>query len=299
MITGIGHVEMTVRDIAACSEVYGKELGFEELARGEGADGGQIAMFVCGTSVLELRENPDAVNGFLPSGEKKDPMDVPGSVGHFAFYAEDNDEAFVVLKDVLLSKTRATKDGPAVQPVDHAYMQRSLLEFDDPNGYVVQIADVLDPREHLKDRRAEKTALAAAAGGAGLLRGFDHLHIGCTDVALNRQVFGRQLGLAEVSHRMGEGDMPEGSEEAIFAAGLADLEISQNPAAAGRRYGAGTVTSMGFWTDDVDQAYGTMQDRGASVGGPPAQIAALPGVSRRAFTFEGLNGLRLEIAQRG
>jgi len=48
-----------------------------------------------------------------------------------------------------------------VQPADHAYMQRSLLEFDDPNGYVLQVADVLDPRDHLKARRAEKTALAA------------------------------------------------------------------------------------------------------------------------------------------
>ena len=85
MITGIGHVEMTVRDIAACSEVYGKELGFEELARGEGADGGQIAMFVCGTSVLELRENPDAVNGFLPSGEKKGPHGRAGLGRPFRF----------------------------------------------------------------------------------------------------------------------------------------------------------------------------------------------------------------------
>ena len=298
MITGIGHLQMTVGDVAACREVYGAQLGLEELASGKGPDGASVVVLDAGTSVLELRERADAVNAFLPSGEKKDHLDVPGSVGHLAFYVEDNDEAFAALKEVLLGKSRATKDGPSVQPIDHAYMQRSLLEFDDPNGYVVQIADVLDPREHLKERRAEKTALAAAVGRPGLLRGLDHLHIGCSDVASSREVFSRQLGLVELTHRIGEGDMPEGAEECVFSAGLTDLEINHYLTPRPRRYGAGTVTSLGFWTDDVELAYRTMRDRRASVGAPPSEIATLPGIRRMAFTFDGLDGLRLEIAQR-
>lgn len=91
MITGVGHLQMTVGDIPACQEVYGAEFGLEEIASAKGADGCPVVLLAAGTSVLELREGSDAVNAFLPSGEKKDHLDVPGSVGHFAFYVEDND----------------------------------------------------------------------------------------------------------------------------------------------------------------------------------------------------------------
>jgi len=91
LITGVGHLQMTVGDIPACQEVYGAEFGLEEIASAKGADGCPVVLLAAGTSVLELREGSDAVNAFLPSGEKKDHLDVPGSVGHFAFYVEDND----------------------------------------------------------------------------------------------------------------------------------------------------------------------------------------------------------------
>ena len=176
-------------------------------------------------------------------------------------------------------------------------MQRSLLELCDPGGYVIQIAEVLDPREHLKHRIAEKKALAAT-GGRGLLRGIDHVNIDCTDVSANRDLFVRKLGLDELSHRTETVPAVEGFEESVFAVGLTDVEVSQSDANEGRRMGAGAVTSLGFWTDDVEEAYRELGRSGVDVGEPPSDLAPLPGIRRRAFSFEGLEGLRLEVAQR-
>ena len=99
MLTGIAHLEMRVLDLAACRALYGEQIGLEELAYGAGPHGDRVSMFAIGDSVLELHE--DAVTSLLPSGERKDPGGVPGSVGHFAFYTADNHEAFRVLKKSL------------------------------------------------------------------------------------------------------------------------------------------------------------------------------------------------------
>jgi catechol 2,3-dioxygenase-like lactoylglutathione lyase family enzyme len=299
MLNGIGHLEMRVRDLDACRAMYGGQLGLQEVAHGAGPGGGMISMFAIGDSVLELHEDPDAVTALLPSGERKDHMDVPGSVGHFALYVENNGDAFEALRHVLaVNPLGSTRDGPSVQAMDHEYMQRSLLELYAPGGYVIQIAEVLDPREHVKDRIMEKKALAAAAGG-GLLRGIDHVNINCTDVTANRDLFVRTLGLDELCHRTEKVPPVEGFEESVIAAGLTDLEISQSDGNVGRRLGLGAVTSLGFWTDDVEGAYRMVGRRGLDVGEPPSELAPLPNMRRRAFSFEGLDGLRLEVAQRG
>ena len=296
MLTGIAHLEMRVRDLAACRTLYGKQLGLEELAHGAGPHGDRVSMFAIGDSVLELHEDADAVTSLLPFGEKKDPMEVPGSVGHFAFYTEDNNEAFRALKDFLASNSHnVTWDGPSVQPIDHAYMQRSLLEFSDPGGYVIQIADLIDPREHLKDHLDEKRAVAC---GSGLLRGIDHVSIICSNVSTERDLFGQKLGFAELSHRTETVPPVEGFEESVFAAGMTDLEIAMSESTRGRPLGSGAISSLGFWTDDVVRAYRELVQRGMAVGGPPSDITPLPGMPRRAFTLEGLDGLRLEIAQK-
>ena len=61
MLTGIGHLQMHVRDLAACRALYGEQLGLTEIARGEGPDGDQLSMFCIGDSILELHEDADAV----------------------------------------------------------------------------------------------------------------------------------------------------------------------------------------------------------------------------------------------
>ncbi len=297
MLTGIAHLEMRVRDLAACRTLYGEQLGLKELAHGVGPHGDRVSMFAIGDSVLELCEDPDAVTSLLPSGERKDPMEVPGSVGHFSFYTKDNHEAFKVLKNAMASNPlTALGDGPSLQPMDHAYMQRSLLQFNDPDGYIIQISDLIDPREHLQGRLDEKRARAEACG-PGLLQGIDHVHIVCSDVSAARDFWG-QLGLEELSHRTETVPAVEGFEEAVFAAGMTDLEITQSESTRGWPLGPGAVSALGFWTDDIVQAYSELTQRGVVVGDPPSARTPLPGMSRRAFVFEGLDGLRLEIAQR-
>jgi len=292
MLTGIAHLEMRVRDLAACRSLYGEQLGLEELAYGDG-----LSMFAIGDSVLELHEDADAVTSLLPSGERKDPRDVPGSVGHFAFYTADNHEAFRVLKESLVSTQLVTPDGPSVQPMDHAYMQRSLLQVDDPDGYVLQIADLIDPREHLKGRLDEKRARASGSG-PGLLQGFDHVQIVCSDVGAERDFFGRKLGLEELSHRTETVPAVEGFEESVFAAGMTDLELTQSESTRRRQGGPGAVSALGFWTDDIARTYDELAQKGVAVGDPPSVRTPLPGMSRQAFALKGLEDLPLEIAQR-
>ena len=291
MLNGVSYVEMRVRDFDAYRHVYGEGLGLDEVAHGTGAGGAQVWVFALGTSVLQIYEDPNAVTALLPSGEPKDRDDVPGSVGHMAFYAESNEDAFAALKGFLENSPKSTRDGPQLQPMDHAYMQRTLLEFKDPSGYVVQIADVVDPRSHLEERRAAKRK-AALPGRPGLLRGFDHLNISCSDVRAARDLFGAALGAEEISHRS-----DEQGEESVFAVGLTDLEISQASAPTGKRFGPGIVTGVGFWTDDVRRAYETLNGKGVAVGGPPSDRSPLPAIRREGFTFEGLDGLPLEVVQ--
>ena len=47
MLTGIAHLEMRVRDLAACRSLYGEQLGLEELAFGD-----VLSIFAIGDSVL-------------------------------------------------------------------------------------------------------------------------------------------------------------------------------------------------------------------------------------------------------
>ena len=62
MLTGIGRMEMRVRDLDACRAFYGGAMGLTELASG-GRGGGRSATFVVGESVLECIEDPNAVVG--------------------------------------------------------------------------------------------------------------------------------------------------------------------------------------------------------------------------------------------
>ena len=294
MLSGIGHVEMHVGDLAACRVLYGEQIGLKEIAHGAGPDGRGMAMFAIGDSVLELHEDPDAVKAYLPSGEKRDPQEVPGSVGHFAFYAENNNEVYAALKEKLAGNSHfAALGAPSVQPLDHAFLQRSLLQFEDPDGYMIQIADLPDPRTEVQARIAEKRATVASI--PGLLRGIDHIQIICSDVDAARKLLGT-LGLEELAYRTETEPPVEGFEESVMAAGMTELELTRSAATVGFRLGPGAVTSLGFWTDDVEEAYKVLCDHTLTAD-EPAELAPL-GMPRRAFAFEGFDGLRLEVAQR-
>ena len=129
MLTGIGSVVMQVAEFAACRTLYGTDLGLVEIGCGVGADGHQVCIFAVGSSILEIHEKPGEANVGTSLPES-------ASVGHFALLVASIDEAYAMLRETNVLGTRT----PVVQPLDHSYMQRSLLQFDDPNGFVVQIS---------------------------------------------------------------------------------------------------------------------------------------------------------------
>jgi catechol 2,3-dioxygenase-like lactoylglutathione lyase family enzyme len=294
MLTGVGHLEMRVRDFTACRAFYGPVLGLPEIAHGVGVEGLRTSMFATGASVLEMHEDPLAVSFTRSSGKlmpKSSWADIPGSINHIAFYVDDNDEVYEALSDN--SELLDVGDKPAAQALGHTYLQRSLLEYRDPSGLTVQIAQIVDPRADRQPRSNEKNAIRTATARGGLLHGFDHISIYITDTRAARSLFSDKLGLREY----GEG-VVEGRKQSVFAVGLTDLELNENEAYKHKQFGPGIISRLGFWTDDVEQAYKELKAGGLDVDGPPSERIPLPGMRRLAFFLKGPDGLPLEIAQR-
>ena len=298
MVTGIAYLEMGVRDLEACRDLYVAQMGMTELALGVGPSGERVAMIATGVSVLELHEDRDAVNQRTAEGEEKPFDDVPGSIQHISFYTQDNHGVFTELGKIF-ERTRNVPlgDGPSVQPLNHSYMQRSLVSFQTPDGYGIQVSECLDPRDHLTGRLALKKRLAGA-GDPHHFQGLDHLNIVSHNVTADREFFGGLLGLEELEHRTETNPPVEGYEEATFGAGMTELEIAQSDLTRARTLGPGSVRGLGFWTDDVDETYKVLVDRGLQVDSEPGSTSPLPAVPRRGFTFRGLGGLKLEIAEK-
>ena len=289
MLTGIGRMEMRVLDLDACRAFYRDAMGLTELASG-GRGGGRSAAFVVGDSVLECIEDPDAVVGRLPTGEERDWVDVPGSVNHFALYVDDIYAAYGQLKGK--AEPRTLKDGPEAMPLGHTYLQRSLLDFVDPSGFVVQIAEVIEPGEEMQRRKAAKQGLASEPSDSGMMRGFDHFSIYVRDPAATRAFYVEKLGLEEYGQR----DV-EGTDQTVLMVGLADLEFNLSEAYKDKQLGAGIVSMFGFWTDDVEEARRLLAADGVAVGEIGARDAGLPyGV--RSFICLDPDGLPIEIAER-
>ena len=291
MLTGIGHLQMRVQDLRASRRFYGDALGLRELGRGPDGEVSPTAMFGVGPSVLELREDPAAVSGLLASGEQKDWFEVPGSVNHFAFYVDSNEAVYALFRDRLTSLS--LQGGPQAQPLGHTYLQRSLLDYVDPNGFIVQIAEIVDPRSEALGRRREKRQIRMATSEQGMFHGFDHVSTYITDTEAPRKLFVEQLGMREY----GEG-VVEGRKQATFAVGITDLEMNESDDYRDKQLGPGIVSRLGFWTADVEKAYRELKQSSAAVGGPPSDCVPLPGLSRRAFEVEGPDGMPLEIAER-
>jgi len=282
MLTEIGHVVLRTRDLAACRKLYGTELGLEEIAYGRSSDGREVAMFRLGPSILELEEDPSApIRTYEPSNLRP-------KVGHFAFLVESTEKLSATFKE----RGFAHK-GPSVQPIEHSYLQRSLVEFPDPSGFMIQVAEVVDMRTKARRaiRRAVKQAMFSLAGSGVMFCGFDHMNMACTDTRAAREFYAQKLGLQELVHRV-----VDDAEERDFAIGCTDLEIWSKPGWDVRE--AGAVRSLGFWTDDVEQACRVLKDRGIELEGPPSERAPFPHIRRIAFTFRDPDGFLLQVAQR-
>ena len=300
MITGIAYVDMRVRDLDECRDIYGREMGLSEVQdtrseqnkKGEwvstaSAEGGdRESVMQVGDSFLVLHEDATAKTQVLPNGDVD--RHATGSVGHYAFYVSGNHHAFSHLKDFFgMYRHARTKDGPSVQPMNHTYLQRSLLEFADPNGYTIQFAEVVDPRIDKQERRRDKARIANVATG-GLIKGFDHLNMSCPDIGKAKELYNGKLGLPIIDHT--QADTHEGY---VFVAGLCDLELDAKKNGDSDRVGPGVVGSIGLWTDDVD---GLAKEIGHP--DPPTERDLALGVTIRSITLDVGDGLPVEVAQR-
>lgn len=296
MITEIGHVAIRVRDFAACRQFYGRELDLVEIASGTSTDGHEVCMFSVGPSVLELWEDPTApVATKLSANHPESEASLPAALSHFAFLVDSIDDAYALLRD----KEIGHLDGPASTPIGHRNMQRSLLGFEDPSGFHVQISEAIDQRSHLENRRAAKHKISSAFLGLPvMLGGFDHISMFCTDYRASREFYVQKLGLEEIFHSTtrepGEA-VSAGFEQGAFAIGGTDIEMATD--ATWRAIGPGTLRRLGFWTDDIDHAYRVVQDKGLAPDGPPSTWTPLPPIRRRAFTSHDPDGLLIQIAQ--
>ena len=305
MITGLAYVEMRVRGFDESVGVYGQKLGLTELQnttavlsdRGEWLStssveaGDREAVFQVGDSLLILHEDPQAITHWLSDRELLPGDQVPGTVTHLSYYADDNYHTYFHWRSFLHENrggVGSTVDGPSVQPMNHSYLQRSLLEFTDPAGLTVQVSEIIDPRPSKRARRKGKIEIANGCQG-GLVRGFDHLNMHCSDIAVAREFYAEKLGLGIIDES--ESDAHIGC---VFTAGLTDLELGARKDQANLPdLSAGVVGSLGLWCDDL----GEVISRTGHTGAPAERDLAL-GLSVRSIRMDSGDGFMVEIAQR-
>ena len=301
MITGIAYIEMRTRSFNECREVYGTQLGLTEVQdtssvlneKGEwdSAESAESvnrqAALQVGDSFLILQEDLAAPTQISPKGERI--LEAWGSVGHWSFFVEGNFHAYSHLKDFLaFNRFPGTKEGPSVQPMNHSYLQRSLLEFADPNGYTIQLSEIVDPRHDKQDRRREKQKSANLATGA-VIKGFDHINMLCPNIDEGKEMYGGMFDMPVIDHS--DNGIHEGY---VFVAGLCDIELlATKDGNNGDRLGKGVVGSLGLWSDDVDALAKKIEHPV-----PPIERDLALGVPIRSISLDVGDGLPIEIAER-
>ena len=290
MLTQISHIVMAVADLGRCRTFYGQTLELPQIGQGVNATGQAVCLFQVGPSVLELQEDPVApLFGQTESALRPE-------INHFALYVDDLDATYDTLKDRDIEF-----DGvPHTTELGHRNMQRALVTCTDPNGFHIQLAQVVDPRPHLEGRRAAKKRMAAALqADAVLFGGIDHIATYCTDFSATRAFYKDILGLEEFFHSTTreEGvEVAAGFEQGAFAIGGTDIELATDE--TWQELGPGEIRQLSFATDDIDQAYEVVESRGGKPEGPAADWSPLADVHRRAFMLRGPDGLVVQIIQR-
>ena len=281
MLLELNQMVMAVSDLAACRFLYGGPLGFEEADREA-----ETSWFRVGPTLVELRQ--DRGDGH-PADEEARP-----AISHIALYVESIDGAYGRLREAQVP----LQGPPSATAFGHRNMQRSLLAFQDPNGFTVQVSETIDPREHLEERKQAKRAMAAVAGKSQVFRGIDHIAMYCTDYTATRSFYTEALDLDEFFHSTTreEGEVvAPGFEQGAFAVGGTDIEMATDETWTAVR--PGVVRQLGFSTADVDRDYQAAVDSGLETEGPPVEWAPCPSIRQRAFRLRDPDGLNIQISQ--
>ena len=89
----------------------------------------------------------------------------------------------------------------------------------------------------------------------------------------------------------------EGTDQTVLMVGLSDLEFNLSEAYRDKQLGAGIVSTLGFWTDDVEEARSLLAAQGVPLGDVATRDAGLPWAVR-SFRCVDPDGLPIEVAQR-
>ena len=216
-------------------------------------------------------------------------------IDHFALYVDDLEATYEILKD----RDIVFNGAPHTTELGHRNMQRALVTCTDPNGFHIQLAEVVDPRPHLTGRRAAKKQMTQASRAEAMLfGGMDHISTYCTDFRATRAFYKDILGLEEFFHsttREQGVEVTAGFEQGAFAIGGTDIELATDE--HWQELGPGPIRQLGFATDDIDQMYEIVLRRGAKPDGPPADSLPTAHLPRRAFTLKGPDGLVVQVVQ--
>lgn len=292
MLTHLIHVTMAVPDLKPYVDFYGASLGLPES--GVGVDGHSQAFrkYRIGPTDLIIREDSSAV----PYGQLAD--SVRTEIDHFALYVQDVDYVFETLR----SRRVSFRDKPHTTGSGHRNMQRSLVSFQDPFGFTLQLSQAVDPRPELVPRVEAKKAMAgqtagtSAFGGSSVFCGIDHVSTYCTDFSTNRTMYRDVLGLDEFfySKTREEGAVVgTGFEQGAFAAGGTDIELASDD--EWRYLARGPVRGLGFQVGDVERARDAFLIHGVPFKEQPRNRT--PHDSGRSFlAFNSPDGMRMEIS---
>ena len=287
MLTQLSHVVMAVPDLESCLEFYGKSLGLPDSGGGTDVSGKVFRRYGIGPSDLILLEDSSAERYARLAGRVRTEVD------HFALYVEDLDTVF----DILQSRGIPFRDKPHTTELGHRNMQRSLVSFEDPNGFTLQLSQTVDPRPHLASRKEAKKSMAGQAPDTSLFGGIDHVSSYCTDYKANRTLYRDILGLDEFfySTTREEGvEVATGFEQGAFAIGGTDIELASDN--EWQHLAQGPIRGLGFHTDRIDQVYDILSSRGVSFAETTGdRIPFNPG--RNTLVFNSPGGMPLYIAQ--
>ncbi|MBI3943019.1 MAG: VOC family protein [Chloroflexi bacterium] len=285
MIAGISHLLMWVNNFDASREMYGEGLGLKEVAAGIGGDGHRVAIFAAGAAALELHEDKTARPALDPeTGEPMRAIKTPSIwISHIAFHVRDADVAYDLLGRKGIPFIRSPQD----QPVGHHLIRRRLLEFDDPDLFTVQLAQLID-----NEGRSAEPAGAIPGEPSGVPQicdKLDHINLRVRNMPAKRAFYREMLGLSEIFHKP-----TAWGEESMFLVGETVVELDWQPETPTLQ--GGTVGGIAFSTGDLGQVYQMLRDQGVTVSAPAAQ-SPLPGIQRRYIAFQDPDGLPLQVVQ--
>ncbi len=299
MLSRLHQVTMAVPDLAPCIDFYGGVLRLPDSGGGVDDLRHPFGMYRIGPADLILLEDSSAVPYAQLAGMVRTEVD------HFALYVDDVDMAF----EVLQGRGVSFRDEPHTTELGHRNMQRSLVSFEDPFGFTLQLSQAVDPRPGLAPRIEAKQAMAGEAAGAGEIAmageiagangfgGIDHVSTYCSDFKANRTLYRDILGFDEFFYSTSREEGAEvgtGFEQGAFAAGGTDIELASDD--EWQHLVPGPVRGLGFQVGQIERVRGSLQAHGISFEDQP--LYGAPDLTgRSSLAFDSPDGMRLQIVE--